>query len=235
MQQALRGPTSIRMPADFPTAVYRSVYDHVVAKATTDKYPDEWMQQFIGSALAVAYRFRACTRHDAAFARSILAAGRTPDEYDRFTQDQELFNFFVTGLASLESLYFYLHAIGAQLAPSDFPFVTDADYRKIDLLKTTDRYTRAFPGALSDELRHVCASQERKDWEYARNVLVHRIASGGRVIHLWTQPPTEPDLIRIGSYKIPLTIHVTKSRRAWLAASLSEILTKADSFVNQRF
>lgn len=235
MRQAPRGPTAIRMPADFPTGEYRAVYDRVIARATTDKYPDEWAQQFIGAALAIAYRFRACARHDAAFTRSVLIAGRTPDEYDRYAQDQELFNFFVTGFASLESLYFYLHAIGARLAPSDFPFLSDSDYRKVDLQRTVDRFKRAFPGTLCDELLRAYTSQERQDWEYARNVLIHRVASGGRVIYLWTQPPTEPDAIRVGTHRVPITSHATKSRRAWLAASLKDILAQAHVFVNQYF
>ncbi len=235
MPNTSRGPTSIKMPADFPTATYRSVYDRVITRANVDKYPDEWKQQFIGSALAIAYRFRACTRHGDAFTRSLAASGNTPDEYDRFTQDQELFNFFVTGLASLESLYYFLHAIGAQLNPADFPFVTDADYRRVDLPRTVARFARAFPGALSDELNRVYAAQEREDWEYTRNVLAHRIASGGRVVYLWTQPPVEPNLIRIGRLQIPLTPDLTKTRRSWLAASLSSILAHTDSFVTGCF
>lgn len=234
MHRAL-GPTRIRMPTDFPTAIYRSVYDHVSTRASADKYPEEWLQQYIGSALAVAYRFRACAKHSEAFVKSILDAGRTPDEHDRFTQDQELFNFFVTGFASLESLYYNLYAIAARLAPSDFPFATDSDYRHIDLLKAVNRFKRAFPGNLTDKLVHIQSSSQREEWEYARNVLIHRVASGGRVIFLWADTPQQPDEIRIGNRKLPLTVDAIRERRAWLAASLSDILTQTKLFVELKF
>lgn len=223
------------MPADFPTVAYRSVYHRVITRANIDKFPEAWMQQFIGSTLAIAYRFRTCAKHDAAFTRSLTLAGRTADEYDRFTQDQELFNFFVTGLAALESLHYCLYAIGARLAPASFPFSTDADYRKVDPLRTANHFRQAFPGALAVELDRIQHAQEYKDWVYARNVLAHRISSGGRVVYLWAQTPSELDVIRIGNLHAPLTPGLTAARREWLSASLSDTLIHMDSFVKLRF
>jgi hypothetical protein len=87
-------------PSDFPSAEYEAV--HARIKEKREKYPIPW-DQYAGGWNAVAYRFITCAEHDDAFTASVRAYGNSPIQPHRFDQEKELFGFFVTGQAALES------------------------------------------------------------------------------------------------------------------------------------
>jgi hypothetical protein len=221
----------IRLPGDFPRSPYLSFYWRVQARAQQDGYPDEWQGHFIGSWKAIAYRFRACEWHCRAFTRSVQRFGSAPLESHQYRQDADLFGFFMNGLAALESLYYCLFAMGSRLSPPDFPFATDADFRKVNPTNVAPAFARAYPGdALTIALLRVLATPGFKEWTEVRNVLAHRVAPG-RTIYGGNVPAMiPPDELRVGALRIPITDQTTASRRAWLASSLADILAQADGF-----
>lgn len=222
---------SIRLPSDFPRAPFLSFYWRVQAKAQRDGYPDEWQGHFIGSWKATAYRFRACESHCRAFTRSMAAFGSAPLESEQYRQDTDLFGFFVNGLSALESLYYCLFAVGSRLSPTDFPFVTDKDLRRVEPTSVVSAFGTAYRSdALTVALQRVLAMPEYAEWKEVRNVLAHRVVPG-RTIYIGNVPARmPPHELRVSGLRIPLTDQTTATRRAWLAPILTDVLLQADGF-----
>lgn len=217
------------MPRDFPRSNYESFYGLVIAKAVREKVTEDWKRQFIGAWKAVAYRFRACDKHQRQFNRSISRNGSAPREMEAYYQDHEFFCAFAAGLASLESLYYGLFACGALIMPSTFPFTLPSDYQKARPEATVKGFNKAFTGErITASLSTVWQSPERADWELIRNVLVHRVIPG-RIIYMSTSgaPPPPPNEFVVGSRNIPIDVSTIGTRSQWLAASLNAILTEA--------
>src|SRR5207247_3301269 len=87
-------------PADFPHKAYEVVHERV--KGKQDSHPIPW-EHYAGGWNAVAYRFISSTEHDQAFTDSVRRYGNSPAPPHRYAQEKELFGFFVTGQAALES------------------------------------------------------------------------------------------------------------------------------------
>ena len=212
------------MPGDFPVLPYEGIHRRVTAKKQA--YPNAWAQ-YAGAWNAVAYRFLSCADHDKAFTESVRRFGDAPLQPERYAQERELFGFFVTGLATIESFCYGLYAIASMVDSRNFPLVTQKDMRSVNRESTTKRFKRTFP---SDNITHVLdqtvSTQEFKDWKEIRNILAHRSA-----------PPRHFFASTAGKARAALWLNgiqidenITASWRKWLATTMSVLLEATDDF-----
>ena len=165
----------LEMPDDFPSNSYEAI--HTLVTARKDTYPDAW-REYAGAWNAVAYRFLSCARHDEAFTDTVRRFGTSPPPPQGFTQEDELFGFFVTGLAAIESLCYGLYFVGAMTDGTNFPAV---DLRGIEPAKTVAQFSGAFPNEnITTALVQLKDDKDFKDWKEIRNILGHRVSPGRR-------------------------------------------------------
>lgn len=215
------------MPEDFPSRAYQSINSCVVRRK--DTCPGPW-GQYAQAWNALAYRFLSCTEHDEAFTSSIKSTGSSPPPHDRYIQERELFGFFVTGLAAIESLCYGLFAIGSMLNPADFPLQTAEDMKKVTPNETAAQFANIFPNErVSNLLRQVTNDQCFKDWNDIRNIMAHRGAPS-RLHHVGGPQHGETLWVK----GIPIDETTTKSWRTWLTRTIGELLAAADIFTSQR-
>lgn len=234
--------TGLIMPKDFATAPYTAV--HSRAGPLIDAQPHAW-PLYAGAWNAVSYRFHACADHDEVFTASVERAGGSPPSSERYVQERELFNFFVNGLATMESLCFGLFAIGFMLALPDFPIATPKDLQRITPESTAKAYASAFPGEkITDALGQLTGDQSFIKWKEVRNVLAHRSAprrAHSRTIAVSIPSGDAPATVNTPSDPPPtwlngvlIDVNTTSARRAWLADVTHKILEAAATFVAAR-
>ncbi|UCE74598.1 MAG: hypothetical protein JSV56_02550 [Methanomassiliicoccales archaeon] len=211
------------MPNDFPVSAYEKIHSRITAKQKT--HPDSW-SLYAGAWNAVAYRFYACVDHDKAFTESVQRGGSSPPQPERYIQEKELFCFFVTGLAVIESFCYGLFAIGSILDKKNFKIGISKELRSISPEKTTRQFLKAFPqDDIARELNQMINAQEFIDWKEIRNILTHRSAPGrlislGREETLWIKG-------------IQIDINTTTSKLKWLEKTMSDLLKAADTLTNR--
>lgn len=216
------------MPGDFAAAPYEAIHRRMDTKK--DTHPDSWAQ-YAGAWNAIVYRFRSCADHDRAFTKSVKRSGSAPPQPGRYIQERELFDFFMNGLAAIESFCYGLFVIASIVDAQNFPIRTPADMRSINPENTARQFATAFPAELiTTALQQMLNEQNFKDWKEIRNILVHR-AAPGRTILLSTRR-TLNDLWLKG---IPINRNTTASRRQWLAGTLNSLLVAAEVFATQKF
>src|SRR5215210_4003084 len=152
---------SIEMPKDFASAPYEAVSSRVSAKNQT--HPDS-LVQFAAAWNAVRHRFLSCTEHSEAFTKAIKEAGIpgvTPQTADMwYAQQKELFDFFMTGLSTIESICYGLYAVGSILNTQQFPITTPHDLRRIGTNSTARKFTTVFANEpISSTLQQLTASR----------------------------------------------------------------------------
>jgi hypothetical protein len=219
----------LSLPDDFDVESYQAVHSRMKGMAASA--PVSW-SEYAGAWNAVAYRFLTCAEHDKTFTESILRHGDAPPQLERYVQERELFGFFVTGLATIESLCYAAYAIASMLDEGVFPIATEENKRLISPRTTAPRFAEAFPTyEITRALRQVVGSHELHDWREVRNTLTHRTAPG-RVIHASTSGPAKPAVWKIG---IRLDACTTASRRRWLASTVNMLLKGLADFTTDRF
>jgi hypothetical protein len=217
------------LPPDFNVAAYEAVHRRVNDNPSLNQVV--W-EHYAAAWNGLAYRFLACADNDTAFTTSIRQARGAPRPPERYVQERELFYFFVTGLASIESLCFGLFAIGSMLAPVSFPMKTAKDLTNINPIFTAKKFKQAFlTEQLTNTVNRLITAQEFKDWKDIRNILAHR-AAPGRVIYASL---ADVELAPLWKTGITLDEHTTSSRRQWLAQKLDELLNDADTFTMNQF
>jgi hypothetical protein len=208
------------MPPDFPAKLYESVQQRVSVDLG-ESYPEP-RKLFAGGWNAVRYRYLACAEHDQDFTCSIQQE-RT--HLERYHQERDLFGFFVTGLSTIESLCFALHAIGSIVKPNEFPIGTEQDLKEITPASTARRFAKSFQGdPLTTALKQLTKSQDFIEWSRLRNILAHR-ATPGRAIYVGG-----PQDGRIEWADISLDHEATSSRRTWLSGVVLGLLEATDRF-----
>jgi hypothetical protein len=218
MPVSLHPISDFEVPDDFPVQPYIDLHRRV---ASTQPDSNE-RSEFFAAWTAVAYRYKACADHDANYSESIRGTGNTPGFPDQYIQDQELFNFFVTGLSTIESLYYGCYALGYMLAPRSFPFSTERDKSGVRPDSTSRAFRRASSGQIAIILQSILDSPEYKEWKNVRNILTHR-TSPGRLISLGGSV-TPVEWKTIGMQFDGMT---AVSRRKWLAGSVESLVTAA--------
>lgn len=228
----------MQMPKDFASAPYEAVSSRVSAKNQT--HPDS-LVQFAVAWSAVRHRFLSCTEHSEAFTKAIKEAGTpgvTPQTADMwYAQQKELFDFFMNGLATIENVCYGLFAVGSILDTQQFPIATENNLRDIGAISTACKFANLFANeTISSTLEQLTASQEFNEWRDIRRVLFHR-GLPGRIISL-TLGGGEPLYggtqwgQGVWGQGIPIDENTTVSRRRWLAETLRDLLTAADTFTS---
>lgn len=223
----------IDFPDDFPVQPYNAVH----AKLNSAKrQPDQVFHQG-GGLKGLAYRFLTAAEADDRFTDIV---GVEQNHLNRFHQEEALFSFFVNSLSAIESFFYGLYWIGTVAEPARFPVaVTDGDLRKIKIDKTMSEFrTGPHAGIFSAAF---AALQTRdpatgnwmntdpyKELKDVRNILAHR-ASYGRIVQMVAGSGSQlDDVWRVRN--IPINNQVTRSRRIWLAATLTGLLRSAEAY-----
>lgn len=245
---SFRCPTllgELTIPDDFPSAAFEGAYLQAISDVVH-------VQQFVGSWMGMAYRFKACTDNADSFAQLVAAHGSNVSTDLRFAQDREMFEFHVNGLSAFECLFYAMYFTAELVLPAHFPV---DDPQKITPHTTIGLFDTHFPGErLTNALRDIVYTEDYDDWAHLRNILAHRIASGrtvtltmaGSTQHVpparWhaaipSPPPRKPHKIPHAPRTLaPLVIEETGllPRRKWLATHFEVVLSAAHEFIAQR-
>jgi hypothetical protein len=222
----------IVMPADFAVAPYEAIHARITATLPTTHRA--W-SHYAGGWNALAYRFRACAEHDTAFTLSLRRAGKAPRPNERYVQERELFSFFGTGLSAIESLCYSLFAIGSMLNLKEFNLIEPGHLKAINPKKTTEQFSKVFPNeAITTNLAGMISDANYEEWCDIRNILAHRSAPGR---HFTRSIPPQPldEQVLWGEWAIPIDETTTRTRRAWLATTLRNLLSVTDAFTTHHF
>jgi hypothetical protein len=225
-----RRPLSLNgliVPEDFPVVEYEAIQQRVErARGTSTIY-----EEFAGAWNAIAYRFVAVTEYE-----SILRTSLTPtdDPIQRYRQEKDLFGFFSNGFSVFEAIFYGLFALGAFVAPTEFPLATRKDKQKVSPTSTTVAIAKVFVGEpINQVIKTVSADPAYVEWREVRNVLTHR-AAPGRTFFVGIGGDEElPDQWKIKD--IPLDAEIAPKRRTELARLVTEFLRGIDQFSSGRF
>jgi len=179
-----------------------------------------------------------CATSSETFTDSVRVAGIAPPLPERFKQEVALFNFFINGLAVIDSFFYGLYWIGSMVDTKSFPIRSGDDLRHIQVHCAVKIYTANFPSspliAAFGCLGHVASSSnwkitpKYKEWKTVRNILAHRAAYG----RAFTLGSPLGDVWRVEN--IQLNDQLTSSRRLWLASTLTELMDAAEDFVKSK-
>lgn len=220
----------VEMPAGFPSAQFDATYALV---QSLHPHHAELRLHFVGAWLALSYRYRAMHEYGREFTALIAADGLSVAGQKRYLQERALFGFFGNAFAAFEACFFGLFAIGAILAPANFPLTTEADQRRVAPDTTLAAFRRAFPtDLLVTALEAVADDVEFRNLREIRNVLTHRVAPG-RTHYVAVEesllPPAEWKV-----FNIALDEHTTNTREKEVSRLLTNLLCAAESFSNTR-
>ena len=228
-------PYGLVLPTGFPDGLFEDVKHRIVPSF---RNPSPEIDNVLGAQNAVRFRLRACVEYSEDFVKCIRQVGGGPALEDRYRQEKQLFGFFVSGIAALESFNFFIHFAAAQLKPAAFPIQTDDNIRAISRKATAEAFGKEFPGdALTVVLNTVAKDPKLKDWLRARNVLAHRTAPG-RVVYAnfgSTSPAPAPDWKIDSAGSIKIDENLTPPRLQWLVGTLADLVSAADPFTQKYF
>jgi hypothetical protein len=226
----------VEVPDDFPQSHYDAIHARVILSSPTD----DSMFHFSGAWNAIAYRFISCARSDETFRASLQLAGTSTSHSERYRQEDSLFDFFVKGLAVIESFFYGLYWLGSMSDSAPFPILMGNGLRDITVDMTIKKYTQKLKTGLlvSSFGRIACKDVSNKwkntleyeEWKDVRNILAHR-AAYGRVVNAGNAGNhlTE-DLWKVRN--IPFNAELTTTKRQWLASTLRDLMKGAEDFAN---
>jgi hypothetical protein len=231
----LTPPSRFVLPSGFPDNLFEDVKNRIVPSI---RNPSPEIDDLCGAHNGVRYRLRACAEYSEDFVKCVRRVGGGPAIEDRYRQEKQLFGFFVSGIAALESFNFFLYFAAAHLRPATFLVKTPADIRAISRKATTEGFEKEFPGdSLTVALAKLAKDPALKEWVGVRNVLAHRTAPGrvvyasfGSIAHA---PAPDWKIDRAGSIKIDESL--TPSRLQWLVGTLADLVSAADPFSRRYF
>jgi hypothetical protein len=214
----------IVMPEEFNSVLYETIYSHV--KTRQSDFPDPY-RQFAGGWKALAYRFRSCAEHSRAFTKSIRQVGTAPVPEKRYLQEVELFYFFVSGLAAVESFSYALFAILTMLDSLTFPMVTAKNKRDISPTYMLGRLknSRFSSEDITKALEEITSDSIYERWKEIRNVLAHR-SSPGRIFNVGGD--SETTLWKDFGIAINNTRTITEYE--WLSKAINNLLEETNKF-----
>jgi hypothetical protein len=215
----------LEMPDDFDLDGKSSqIYDHVINRLHTNN-------EFKSALVAVAYRFKTVAECDDSFIELINQFSDSPVQPARFHQEKELFNFFVNGLALIESFCYGLYWLGSELNPNDFSI---NNLRHINPRNTRNKFNQ-FYGAeqISLSLSQLISSNEFIELEEVRNISAHRI-SHGRQFNV-SFGSTSRDNTTTWINGIEINSQTIAIRRNWLSAQLKQLFGDLLVFVQKYY
>lgn len=223
------------MPSNFPDAQFEALKDRVVAKLPN---PSEVLEQLLGGHNGVRFRLRACADYSDEFIESVLRVGNAPPIEKRYQQERQLFGFFVSGLASLESFIFFLYFMGVPLRPEAFLIAKPGHLKSISLKATTERYKRKFSSeGITTALEAVLNNSLLEEWEDCRNILAHRAAPGRNLYaSVGSTAPDPPASWKLDpTRKLLINETLTRPRLDWLISTLADLIARTDTFTQKYF
>lgn len=232
--------SDFEVPEDFPSEQFKAIETRFLESRPAESLIT-WLE-FVGGWAGLVYRYRSCYEHHNAFIEHARSQAYVDSESELYRLESELFGFFVSGLATIESVCYGLYVIGSTLRPSLFcirrdpntshpPRARRSDLRKIDVSATAKKFEEAYSSeAIARALRSIVDSSELKEWGDIRNILAHRAVpprvtgQSGEVIRpqLWIPAGYMPEMA--------LDESLTTSRRQWLVQAIRELLLAADDF-----
>jgi hypothetical protein len=218
------------MPSGFPSAAHDGVTKCVSTRSKTHQAE---YREFAAGWSAVAHRYFACCESDRAFTKSIERGGPAPAPPERYLQEHALYVFFASGLSTIESFAYAMHAIGWMLDPPRFDMSSEGQKRNVKPLSTCERFEAAFPNeALPAALREVIGSDEYDEWSGIRNALSHR-AAPGRAFSITIGVPDED---RAAEWRWgAIDERTTADRFEWLTSVTSSLVEAANEFAQTPF
>lgn len=233
------------MPDDFDNVTYDAVQQRISKNTQSIDGEDRILakQHFAGAWNGVSYRFRACSDHNRAFTQSIKSLGDAPVPEERYLQERELFAFFVSGLAVLESFCYGLYAVASILRPADFPLKTEGEQKYVTPDETRDKFKAFYEGEniaglLCGTIRTKGESGHRteyKKWKDIRNILAHRIVSPRAIfLSVNTEQRTKSAQLKMIP-DVELDSDTTATRFDWLAKTINDLMKATDNFTLVHF
>lgn len=228
-------PSGLALPSTFPDALFEAVKDRIIAKMPS---PSPERENLGGGHNGVRYRLRACADYSEEFIECIRCAGDAPPPEDRYQQERQLFGFFVSGIAALDSFNFFIYFSAAHLRPVRFPTQKPGHIKAIARKSTAEAFGKDFPGeAITTALNNLVNDPKLNEWDGFRNVLAHR-AAPGRVLYASfgtssPDPAAEWKIDPAGNLKID--VNLTRSRLEWLVTTLAGLVVAADQFTKKHF
>ena len=220
----------LRMPADFERDSYENVHSRLSPLHAS--YPVRWAE-YAGAWIAISNRFYSCTEYDESFTESLRTHGGTAQALERYRQERDLYNFFVSGLSAIESFYYGMFAIASMLDSNNFPVENDAYRKRIQPRHVAKKFCARFQNEnITTTMQNVLADQTYEEWKDRRNLLAHRITPG-RLMSVTVGGTPEYGPLRWG--EMHLDELTTPSRRQWLAATLRDLLSAADTYTANHF
>ena len=216
----------IAMPIEFPSDRYESVSNQMEKYSKGPEDIVKIWKEFAAGWKAFAYRFFACREHCREFTKSIVKASRTPEPVERYLQDKELYGFYVNGISSVESYFYGIYMIGALKIPSEFLFNCKAiqSIKPAYVLKIIKKISFLKDQKFVKQGKKILRNKTYKQWNYIRNILVHRSAPGRNIY-------TTNDNVEWQINKIPIDNYTTITPYAWLASELTQLVTDTDDFL----
>jgi len=228
-------PSGLEMPSPFPDTLFEAVKKRIVAKMQN---PSPGLDNLGGGQNGVRYRLRACADYSEEFTESVRRAGDSPPADDRYRQERQLFGFFVSGIAALDSFNFFMYFTAAHLRPADFRTQETGHIKAITRKSTEKAFAKEFPNeTITIALTNLISDPKVKEWEDCRNVLAHRSAPG-RVIYKSfgsSSPDPAADWKVDPTGNLKIDVNLTPPRLKWLVTSLADLVVAADHFTQQHF
>lgn len=219
------GRNGFTLPDDFPHEPYSAVATHV----TNHWDQSDIRSEFFVAWSAVEYRFRAFAASGAAFMENLNRHGTAPAPEQRYEQERDLFSFFVNGLSVFDCAYYAIFAVGALIAPENFPFVTEEERRDANTSATRNRFLRVFSNEeISRTLQSILNDPSYQDVRTKRNILAHRVQPGRHLYASFGGPPAREDEWMLGGEALTSLI---PSRRVELTRLLTDLITTFGGFL----
>ena len=231
IQKHLLEYLKLSMPTQFDVIKCDEAYSRIISNSNGGKYP-EALKIFNGAWIALAYRVKACDDHKTVLLDSIISSGTSPSFPERYIQERELFNFFISGMSSIECLCFGLHALGSLIDAEKFSL--DLSVLKNTYPHTTRRnYIDRFENAtLTTALDNIMQDEMYHQWKEIRIYLFHRTAPG-RIHNASVGDPSKVDKpSEWGGYEaavawkegISLEASAFEERFDWLMNAINNLL-----------
>jgi hypothetical protein len=226
MAKSLLNPR-LALPSGFPDDLFEAVKDRILAKMPSSSLERD---QLGGGHSGVRYRLRACADYSKDFVKCVQRAGNAPPPEDRYQQERQLFGFFVSGIAALDSFNFFLYFTAAYVQPDRFPTQKPRD---ITLKQTAEALGKVFPDEkITSSLIDLVKDDRFKEWKTFRNILAHRSAPGRMMYKSFESSLPDPaadwKIDPTGNLKID--VNLMPPRLDWLIGTLAGLVVAVDRF-----
>ncbi len=218
----------IESPIGFPTQEYNNIHKLLLEFGYDKSHFDLW-REWAGAWNGLIYRYQTCYDCNQSYITSIKVGTGTPEPQERYNQERDLFNFFMSGFSAIECLCYALFAIASIKDQNNFPLATPNDKKAVTYKILLSKFEVSFPSVdLTKNLRQVINSKEFSDWSEIRNLLAHR-ATPSRLFRHGGDRHGQTDW---GNFN--LNEGTINSRLEWLSKTLESLLNDLNKFIGNR-